>query len=378
VLLKSFRPPARPEQVEATERLLGVEFPGELRRAYLRHDGSATQFVTAAVSEGLCSGNTTTKPRPRIPATTTAPCTDADFPAPDQGINQVSRHVHCQRGEAEIDLRYSPPNQPSKDFGRYLLQWRIGSDGPAKDLNKTYRVKLKLVPVTPGPDALSGLSVLPVFACGADASQGLCKASARTPASLGSGSEVELVSTVDFTWDGGNGTFKEFSPSQIQLKMAFTGENIDTVERNVFLSQPPAIRCDKGMSVNGGSGCVYANAPAVLVQSLGDSTIKEAAEHIRDAQANGSRGGLTNNFGEFFAAPSNALSVALSEIGKKANRDASCDLSTSLHYTRPATQSASCQVCGNQYQQFLHHERVLDLTPDGSTAAGEHFWVHVE
>jgi hypothetical protein len=325
-------------------------------------------------------------------------------------------HVHCQRGEAEIDLRYSPPNQPSKDFGRYLLQWRIGSDGPAKDLNKTYRVKLKLVPVTPGPDALSGLSVLPVFACGADLSQGLCKASARATASLGSGSEIEIVSTVDFSWDGGDGTFKEFSPSQIQLKMAFTGENIDTVERNVFLSQPPTVRCDKGLAVNGGSGCVYANAPAVLVQSLGDGTIKEAAEHISLAQASGSRGGLTIAFGEYFAAPSNALSALRSELLSEENRKAACKLETSLRVTRPAAQSKSCQESsnnagcqcdeypyattrngaafdpdgtsvrmingpqnlkgGNQYQQFLQHERVLDLTDLGGS--GENLWVHVE
>ncbi len=139
---------------------------------------------------------------------------------------------------------------------------------------------------------------------------------------------MEIETLVNFSWDGGSGTYKEITPSQIQLKMSFPGEV--GVERNLFLSQPPTIRCDKQMSVNGGEGCVYAQAPAVLVQALGDSTIKEAAEHIRDAQAGGSRGGLTINFGDYFAAPSNALSRAASDAVRDANRNAACELATSL------------------------------------------------
>ncbi len=68
---------------------------------------SAVRFVMAAVPEVQCGGDTTRKVRARIPETTTAPCNIAQFPALDSGINQVSRHVHCQVGrsdEAEAGL----------------------------------------------------------------------------------------------------------------------------------------------------------------------------------------------------------------------------------------------------------------------------------
>jgi hypothetical protein len=381
-------------------------------------DRSAVRFVVTEAPQSLCTGNTTTRPRAVIPATTTAPCTNGDFPAVDAGINQVSRHVHCQSGQAETVLSFVPadPSQPTKNFGRYQLQWRIGSDGVADKLNKTYRVKLRLVQLEAGSDALSGLRVMPVYECGADLSAGLCRANSDNVKSLGASGEIEIASTVNFSWDGGDNTFKEFSPQQIKLKLAYTGEDINTVERNVSLSQPPSIRCDKKMAVNRGDGCVYASAPAVMV--LGEAGVtKEAAEHIRLAQTNGSRGALTFDSGQYLAASSNALQRTGFRTVIDRNRSASCAPSNSLLVTRPATVSASCATnnagcqCdeypyattwngaafdpagtsvriiqgtsngagGNRHQRFLQSERILDFTDsDTSPPSGENFWVHIE
>jgi hypothetical protein len=249
------------------------------------------------------------------------------------------------RSKAETVLSFTPadPNQPTKNFGRYQLQWRIGSDGVAKELNKTYRVKLRLVQLEAGSDALSGLRVLPVYECGADLAAGLCKADSDNVKSLGAGGEI------GFSWDGSDNTFKEFSPQQIRLKLAFTGEDINTVERSVFLSQPPTLRCDKGMAVNGGSGCVYAQAPAVLVLTTGGD-VKEAAEHIWLAPASGARGALALDNGQFLATPSNALQRTRFPAVIARNRQASCASSISLLTSRPATVCASCSANNTECQ----------------------------
>jgi hypothetical protein len=253
--------------------------------------------------------------------------------------------------------------------------------------------------------------IVPAGALAADA---MLSVTARSSA----GSEIEIASTVGFSWDGGDNTFKEFSPQQIRLKLAFTGEDINTVERTVFLSQPPTLRCDKGMAVNGGNGCVYAQAPAVYVLSVGGPE-KEAAEHIRDAQAAGSRGGLLRDGDQFLAPSSNALQRTKFDPVKDRNRTAACSRtgSTSLLITRPAPVSASCQqnaagcecdeypyastwngaafdpagtsvkvirgnnngIGGVRHKQFLQAERVLDFTESEASAPnGENFWVHVE
>jgi hypothetical protein len=120
------------------------------------------------------------------------------------------------------------------------------------------------------------------------------------------------------------------------------------VERSVFLSQPPTLRCDKGMAVNGGSGCVYAQAPAVLVLTPGGD-VKEAAEHIRDAQAAGSPGALTIDAGQYLAAPSNALQrTRVTGLGATsgANNNYSCIYADSVIKQRPQASSS----CPNQRQ----------------------------
>jgi hypothetical protein len=379
---------------------------------------AAVKFVVAAAPQDACTGNTTTRPRGVIPSTTTAPCTDAEFPTAEGVINQVSRHVHCQIGRAPMPpLVYSPPNRPTINYAPYRLEWKIGSDGVAKDLDKTYRIKLRLVREPGSGAAIDGLRVLPVFDCGSDAGQGQCRAQIGPPIALGGGGEIEFITKVDFSWSAGDGTYREVQPSQIQLKLIIRDEDPDTVQRSIFLSQPPAIRCDKKMAVSGGRGCVYAQAPATYVLTVGGPE-KEAAEHIRDAQVAGSRGGLTRDGNQYFAAVSNSLQRTRFEAVKEGNRRVACGSGNdSLRASRPAPVSASCQqnsqgcecdeypyastyngasfdasgtsvriikgnnngVGGLRHLQFLQAERVLDFTAtEASEPNGESFWVHIE
>lgn len=316
--------------------------------------------------------------------------------------------------DARVELHADGP--ATINYAPYRLEWKIGSDGVASGLNKTYRIKLRLVREGDGP-AVSGLRVLPVFDCGADAGQGQCSAQQRSPVTLGEGGQIEFITTVDFSWGEGDGTFRNIQPGQIQLKLALTGEDPNTVERSIFLSQPPVIRCDKKMAVNGGNGCVYAQASAVYVLTVGGPE-KEAAEHIRDAQAANSRGGLTRDGDQYLAAQSNALQRTRFPNVIERNRNVACGSgNNSLRASRPAPVTASCQqnptgcqcdeypyastyngasfdepgtsvriirgnnngVGGTRHQQFLQAERVLDFTEnETSTPGGENFWIHIE
>ena len=374
---------------------------------------AAVRFVVAAVPESACTGNTTTRPRAIIPGTTTAPCTTSEFPAITAGnsspVNLVSRHVHCQRGSFTTSLG-----------GNNLVEvrWRVSSDGPARDLNKTYRVRLQLLALDLEPGStLRSVSVLPLIDCAPQGGNGSCKADARTPATLQLNGEVEIKTTVSFDWDQGDDSYREFIPFDVQVAAALPGEDIN--QRNTVwnLGQPPKVRCDKKMAVNRGDGCVYPDAPAVYVLTVGGPE-KEAAEHIRDAQAAASRGGLTRDGDQYLAAQSNALQRTRfpDVIGR--NRSVACGPgNNSLRASRPAPVSASCQqnatgcqcdeypyastyngasfdepgtsvriirgnnngVGGTRHQQFLQAERVLDFTQDEtSTPGGETFWVHVE
>lgn len=85
------------------------------------------------------------------------------------------------------------------------------------------------------------------------------------------------------------------------------------------------LRCDKKLAVNGGNGCVYPAAPAVFVLSAVDGKVKEAAQHIREAQAAGSPGGLSiDSDGVAIANTGNALQRTRIAAANNSNRKASC------------------------------------------------------
>ena len=284
-------------------------------------------------------------------------------------------------------------------------------------------VKVKLTAVAATPDTtLPTLSVLPLFNCSGTPYTGNCVADAKTPQSLGVGVTKEIQIKLNFDWAAGDDTSNMMAVEAVKLAISFPGETIATARTIVTLgSSLPDIRCDKKMAVNVGDGCVYAQSPAVLVMSVGDGEVREAAEHIRDAQASGSPGGLDFAGGVAFASPSNALQRTRVTVLQEANRNRACGATDSIIRLRPQS-SASClasdAVCdcdeypfaatwngawsnsattsarnvsrpnnrkgGTRLLQFYQAERILDFTPDSGAASiparvgGDDFWLHVE
>lgn len=392
------------------------------------------RFIAAAVPESSCTGSAATPFQQVIPSNSIVPCRENEYADEALGQNPLqSRHVHCGKNETELGWL----DGPNGNYGRFKLEWRIGSDGAPK-LSKNYRIKLRLTQLeapqtTPATGSLR-LTVKPVFECfGQQYTDGSCSHSQVTGSvTAGQGWSSEILVPVNFQWSGGSNTFNEFGFGQINLIYSMPGGG---TERNVYLSGVPRVRCDKQMAVNGGSGCVYHDAPAVFVLSANDSKVSEAAAHIRDAQAWGALGGLHFDAeGQALASPGNALHrtrvrglKGYPEDG--ANRRNSCGYADAIINIRPQA-SASCtspgaacdcdeypfnstwnggwlnkdwtsarkinltqnREAGRRLQSFYQSERVLDYTPDPGIVftlqnapqsipariGGDDFWVHVE
>lgn len=379
----------------------------------------AARFVTAAVPESACTGTAAAPYKKIIPSNTTVPCRDNEFVNEATGQSTLlSRHVHCGRSEADLGWI----SDATGDYGRFKLAWRISSDGAPK-LTKNFRVKLQLTRTEApsgkaAPSALR-LTVEPRFQCSSQQYSGSCTHSKVTGSvTAGQGWSSEILVPITFDWSGGSDTWNEFIFQQIFLAYKVQGAGD---ENGIYLSYAPKVRCDKQMAVNGGSGCVYPDAPAVLVLSIGDTRVKEAAEHIRAAQAWGSPGGLAfDPDGRALASVSNALQRTRVTSLSKANRNNACGFADAVINIRPQSSAtcmgdhAACQCDeypfastwnggwlnkdgtsarwiqagpnregGNRLQSFYHSERLLDFTQadsanDASRVGGDDFWVHIE
>ena len=388
----------------------------------------ARRFIAAAVPESSCTGNAGTPSTRKIPSNTIVACRESEFADESLGQNVLqSRHVHCGKNEAELGLL----DDANGNYGRFKLEWRVGSDGAPK-LQKTYRLKLRLTQIeAPATTPASGtlrLQVRPTIECSSQQFPGNCTHSAVSgTVSAGQGWSSEISVPVTFAWSGGSETWNEFIFSQIRLDYTLPagGE-----PRTVYLSGIPRIRCDKELALNKGQGCIYPDAPAVMVMSVGDSRVRDAAEHIKEAQAAGAPGGLYfDGAGQAIASEGNALKRTRIKAAQNSNRDRSCKDADSLFNTRPINASASCQpgsisncqcdeypfaatwnggyfapsstsvkrILGAQNEyggsllgSFYQSERVLDLSEysgDDTTPYdfskelrrdGDSFWVHIE
>jgi hypothetical protein len=386
------------------------------------------RFVAAAVSESSCAGDLPAPAQGAVPSDTQSPCTNRDFVPASQGnaASLLSRHVHCQRDSRVLQL-----GGPTGYHGTYELRWKIGSDGVSTGLSKTYRVRLSLLAVNPEPgNPLPALKVRPYFSCFSPRYPlGACtvRPLGAVDPILSANGEVEVKVAVDFSWDGGSGTWTEFSFGDVELAYAYPGEDVTQRARVISLSQPPQIRCDKGLASVNTSGCVYEQSPAVYVLDGSEgSAVFEAAQHIAEAQAAGSPGAWLTADGNRGA----GLQRAKSEVVQDENRKRACRLGDALIKTRlPLNQSPKCaagtQTCtcdeypfastwngarfdpdrtsvkeinaahnsgaggGRLSSNFYLRERVLDFTlypeqvqpydPSAeSNRGGDSFWVHIK
>jgi hypothetical protein len=223
--------------------------------------------------------------------------------------------------------------------------------------------------------------------------------------------------TVNFAWGKGAPSQEKFFFGDTQVDVAVGSQPFEQAPVMGFSAVPP-VRCDKGLTKDGGQGCVHSDAAAVLVFSADDPVIKEAAEHIREAQQWGSPGAFTLAAGtRAIAAGGNALRYAKNRA--KGNRDRACDAGDSLFNTRtPKLQSSYCasggigcqcdeypfaatwnggayqpdttsvksirgahnEKAGSRFGAFLQNQRVVDMTPPESSTQGDgdDFWVHIK
>ena len=433
----------------ASTRCVGSQ---DIRGGSIKVDLSrAARYITAAVSPEGCDSNTTTiVKRALIPSTTTAPCTNDDWAKiPNGGVLLVSRHVQCG---LYVSSDFDITGADNTDYGKFRWEVRVSSYGPANGLNKTFNFSSRLSRTAPAfadspkpSTALPTLRYQPVLNCSsAQDSSAQCQFAAQSysvnarssvPASLNEGWTNGGNTSLNLSWSGGDGTFNEFSFSELFLYFAKPGNTINLNSTDYFGTTLgfSSLRCDKGVARPGTTGCVYPAAPAVLVLSTSDDRVQEAAQHIREAQQGplSAPGGLSIDpvTNVATASTGNALQYTRIEAANESNRTASCRSLQSLFNTRPTSISASCQAnpagcqcdeypfaatwnggffspnstsvksirglqnttAGGFSSGFYLTERVLDLTVyDGSptatpydlsqerSRAGDNFWVHIE
>ena len=413
----------------------------------------AARYITAAVSPEGCDSNTTTiVKRALIPSTTTAPCTDVDWlKAANEGTQQlISRHVQCK---VCAPTGFDITGADGTDYGQFRWEIRVGSYGPANGVNKTFSFSSRLSrtaaanPNSPKrSSALPPFSFQPVIDCSSfQDNSARCQLNQVTisPQALASypgvtattGWSTPQNATMNLSWNGGDGTWVNFSFGSVYFYFAKPGFSINLNDTYYYSESFTSadLRCDKGVAKPGTNGCVYPAAPAVLVLSTSEEAVKEAAEHIRKAQQGplGAPGGLSIDpvTNVATASTGNALQRTKFLAVRQSNREASCISSQSLFVTRPGTISASCQAdpkdcqCdeypfaatwnggffapnstsvkkiqgrqnetgGGRLSGFYEKERVVDLTVyDGSptatpydlsqerSRAGDNFWIHIE
>jgi len=290
------------------------------------------------------------------------------------------------------------------------------------------------------------LRVRPEFQCSGAVSDpsANCTHGSASFVSVTAGSDwsSEASMLVNFNWSAGDNSWVEFYPS-VRIKWALPGQDVTDLNGLSYFDlngATPSIRCDKGMSSNGGNGCVYSNAPAVLVLSAADGRVKEAAEHIRDAQRPIAEGGIGALGGLDIAPDGRATAHSGNALQRTrvtglsgenaANRNSACFYAGSIIRLNPQA-SATCPneggggcscdeypfnstwngaflnrsgtsaryinlgqnvEAGNRLGRFYQAERVLDYTPNPgvgyvigneaqsvpSRLGGDDFWVHIE
>jgi hypothetical protein len=326
-------------------RPLCAQAANQVGGQFLTAVASAVSVILAAVPEQLCADSAPSALLDAVPSDQTSPCTTGQYlPAtlgPDATL--VSRHVNCQLAGAEdVNLL-----DDRGDYGSFRLEMRLGTHGPSTGLQKTYRVSFRLTRLTAGA-SLPALRLRPNFSCAAQGSfAGNCTHAASTTQLSDTGawsSPIDVV--VNFEWAGSDGTWSGFAFDDVVVNTALPQQNLGDAT-NVNFLRPPEIRCDKGVAKAGSNGCVFPQAAAVYLLRLADGSVKEAAQHIVEAQAAGSPGGgftLAQGKRAVAGASGAALRRAKSEAIQGLNRDASCGAKDSslINVRQPLNQSASC------------------------------------
>ena len=476
---------------------LDQQFVDSGRNFTLSALGAAVRTVLVTVPQSMCTAIGVPADSP-VPLDTVEACSrDSQFGGvrgltppgiTDDESSTINRHVNCRKGRAVqqyiyVDLyknadgtatRIAPASAlPGETYwsqvGRADIEYQLSMFGPSNVLSKTLRYRARVTKfeeeaLYTGPKKRPDVFLRPSLEgtyCYSVATEGIsqpvtsaCKFGTPTAVQVRmSGEWSEWAETaIQFEWR------QKMDPQDLStmLDVASFYVVLDTFQARIegadpsFLTAgggypeqvygamgyPPLLRCDRGLAKVGTEGCVFSDAAAVYVLDRDDSKVKEAAEHIFEAQNNpdpdkrslgkfvlkeGSRG-----FAEGERSGNALQRFKNSENYSRPNNRAACSrsLTTSLINTRPPNSSSSCtpmqagcdcdefpfnatwqgaefvpnrtsvkwinraqniNAGGGKLTGFFTTQRVLDLSPypAGFTtlppySAGDNFWVFVK
>lgn len=197
------------------------------------------------------------------------------------------------------------------------------------------------------------------FAAPTSASCGYGTAPSIEVSTSGSGWSAWQQLPMSFAWSAAAGS--PFDLAYFNLDLGYFDARIEgtdtgfkrpggqTVQTAVSgLGTLPTLRCDKGVAQKGTAGCVFPQAAAVYVLKTSDFEVKEAAEHVAEAQAGGSPGAFAMREGTRAFADSGSLGRALQRLKNPKeisdpNRRVACGAAqASLINSRPPKSSNTC------------------------------------
>lgn len=433
------------------------------------------QGQTNTTKNAIASQSTTA-----IPLDTDQACTqDSEYIAStDPELTLLSRHVDCRtvasdfsQLEVYADLfenangtfRYATlqeiddrvPQYTSVVVGRFTkIEAQIALYGASNVLSKNYKIRMRGLGFTRDPDyrgpstSSEGIEVRFRLTCSGQNSASTCTypQSKFSVSTSGQWTDAPADIAVAFNWpapEAGQNDLETFSLNTDRLYFHAKGSvdrGDDNGSANYFGLDNSAVqvRCDRNVAEQGTEGCVLPLAAPVYVLRTSDPAVSEAAEHIREAQANGSPGKFLMKAGTRAVADAmvSSAGTALQRLKNaddltpgSPNRTAACLRSNanSLINIRPSQYSNSCMPTtpggtpqpgcqcdeypfnasyqgaaylpdvtsvkwingvqnnnagGVTFKNWYNRERVLDLGSDrqsGLPSAGssDYFWVHV-
>ena len=390
---------------------------------------SAIRKMAVAVPISTCSIVEEIVPT-EVPINSDQPCTSSSqFSSVSSEAGLVNRHVQClsavvtnQTIEADLELVSTNPDTGAKTWklikdakastgvvstfpmGTTDIETQLSISGPSNHLGKRIEIRQRLVNFKPatkdsmnsGPFSPSAIMTKPAIECDTGTSNSAtCTFTVPTLTVPVNGDWSEMARfDIQFNWVKGADQLVNMESIQVftqRYGYAVEGSDFARTQTNAEfgffsnMSSPSPLRCDRGVAQADTEGCVFPQAAAVYVLSRADGTVKEAAEHVLEAQT-----GPLQAPGKFLLKPgtravadssimgSNALQRAKSLTVQEENRKQSCRLATSLYRTRlPLNQSANCaagtQRCSCDEYPFASTWSGGRFNPDHTSAKNINF-----